>query len=119
MDAAADKSVRDTLRIWIWVALFAIAFAYVESAVVVYLRKIYFESAFEFPIATMWENGRHVLEPLILVEMGRETATIVMLAAAEILAGANGLQRHPESHRLVAFHVCLSFRTDLFRSAAA
>ena len=41
----------------------------------------------------MWENGRHVLEPLILVEMGREAATIVMLAAAGILAGASGLQR--------------------------
>ena len=49
--------------------------------------KIYFDGSFEFPIATLWENGRHVLEPLILVEMGREAATIVMLAAAGILRG--------------------------------
>jgi hypothetical protein len=75
------------------VALFAIAFAFVESAVVVYLRRIYFEGSFEFPIATLWENGRHVLDTLILVEMGREAATIVMLAAAGILAGTSGLQR--------------------------
>ncbi|HTZ40193.1 MAG TPA: hypothetical protein VMB77_08550 [Syntrophales bacterium] len=39
------------LRKWLCVAIFAVAFAYVESAVVVYLREIYFEGFFEFPIA--------------------------------------------------------------------
>ncbi len=81
------------LRIWIWVAIFAIAFAYVESAVVVYLREIYFEGAFEFPIATLWENGRRVLDPLIFVEFAREAATIVMLGAVGILAGRCILHR--------------------------
>jgi hypothetical protein len=93
MNAAADRPLHEALRKWIWVVVFAAAFAYVESAVVVYLRKIYFDGAFKFPIVTLWENERHVLEPLILVEMGREAATIVMLAAAGILAGANALQR--------------------------
>jgi hypothetical protein len=93
MNMAAGSSPWEPWRRWVWVVVFAISFAYVESAVVVYLRKIYFDGSFDFPIATVWENGRHVLEPLILVEMGREAATIVMLAAAGILAGASGLQR--------------------------
>jgi hypothetical protein len=87
MNMAAGSSLREPWRRWAWVVVFAISFAYVESAVVVYLRKIYFDGAFEFPIATLWENGRHVLEPLILVELGREVATIVMLAAAESSRG--------------------------------
>jgi hypothetical protein len=103
LNAPAGKSLRDTLLTWVWVVLFAAAFAYVESAVVVYLRKIYFDGAFEFPIATVWENGRHVLDPLIVVEMVREAATIVMLAAAGILAGANALQRF--SFFMIAFGV--------------
>jgi hypothetical protein len=93
MNRLAGDPLPGTIRRWAWVVIFSAAFAYVESAVVVYLRKIYFEGAFEFPIATLWEDGRHVLEPLIVVEMGREAATIVMLAAAGMLAGANALQR--------------------------
>jgi hypothetical protein len=93
MNRLAGNPLPDTIQKWIWVAIFAAAFAYVESAVVVYLRKIYFEGSFEFPIVTVWENGRHVLDPLIVVEMGREAATIVMLAAAGILAGTNAMQR--------------------------
>jgi len=93
MNAGTGSLPGNTIRKWFWVVVFAAAFAYVESAVVVYLRKIYFDGSFDFPIATLWENGRHVLEPLILVEMGREAATIVMLAAAGILAGGSGLQR--------------------------
>ncbi len=93
MGKAGGCPLRSTFRTWIWVVVFAAAFAYVESAVVVYLREIYFDGAFEFPIVTVSENGQHVWETLILVEMGREAATIVMLAAAGILAGASGLQR--------------------------
>lgn len=93
MNAAAVHSPRDARRRWIWVVVFATAFAYVESAVVVYLRKIYFDGSFDFPIATLWEGGRRVLDPLIPIEMTREAATLVMLAAAGMLAGRNGLQR--------------------------
>jgi hypothetical protein len=93
MNVEARNPVRDIFRKWIWVAIFAAAFAYVESAVVVYLREIYFDGSFEFPIVAVWENGRHVLDPLILVELGREAATIVMLAAVGVMAGTYGLQR--------------------------
>jgi len=93
MNAAAVHAIRDARFRWIGVVVFAIAFAYVESAVVVYLRKIYFGGSFDFPIATLWKDGRRVLDPLIPIKMGREAATLVMLAAAGILAGRNGLQR--------------------------
>lgn len=93
MNAADASPPRDTVRRGLWVVVFAISFACVESSVVVYLREIYFDGSFDFPIVTSWENGRHVLDRLILVEMGREAATIVMLAAAGILAGRTGLQR--------------------------
>ncbi len=93
MNAADANPPRDTVRRGLWVVALAISFAYVESAVVVYLREIYFDGSFDFPLVTIWENGRRVVDRLILVEIGREAATIVMLAAAGILAGRNGLQR--------------------------
>ena len=93
MNAADANPSRDAVRRGLWVVALAISFAYVESAVVVYLREIYFDGSFDFPLVTIWENGRRVVDRLILVETGREAATIVMLAAAGILAGRNGLQR--------------------------
>jgi len=93
MNEVAVNPLQGTIRRWVWVVIFATAFAYVESAVVVYLREIYFAGAFEFPIVTVWKNGRHVLDPLILVEMGREAATVVMLAAIGVIAGSSALQR--------------------------
>ncbi len=78
---------------WVWVAVFAIAFAWVESAVVVYLREIYFDGAFNFPLVINWAEGRHLMDPLIRIEFGREIATIIMLAAVGWVAGKNRFQR--------------------------
>jgi hypothetical protein len=36
-----------------WLIIYAIAMAYVESAVVVYLRAIYYPQGFAFPLAPM------------------------------------------------------------------
>lgn len=77
----------------IWVAIFAVAFAWVESAVVVYLRKIYFDGDFSFPLVVVWEEGKHVIDPLIKIEFGREIATIIMLLAVGWAAGRNKFQR--------------------------
>ncbi|OQY02938.1 MAG: hypothetical protein B6I22_12625 [Desulfobacteraceae bacterium 4572_123] len=78
---------------WAWVVIFAIAFAWVESAVVVYLREIYFDGGFSFPLIVKWENGKHVIDPLVRIELGREIATITMLAAVGWIAGKNRFQR--------------------------
>ena len=77
----------------IWVAIFAVAFAWVESAVVVYLRKIYFDGVFSFPLVVVWEEGKHVIDPLIKIEFGREIATLIMLLAVGWAAGRNKFQR--------------------------
>ncbi len=78
---------------WVMIILFSIAFAWVESAVVVYLREIYFDGDFKFPLVVFWEEGKHIIDPLVRIELGREIATIIMLVAAGCLAGKNGLQK--------------------------
>ena len=45
---------------WVWVAIFAIAFAWVESAVVVYLREIFFDGEFGFPLIIEWQEGQRI-----------------------------------------------------------
>ncbi|MBW1721682.1 MAG: hypothetical protein JRH13_10050 [Deltaproteobacteria bacterium] len=88
------KLPREALRRWIWVVIFGLAFAWVESAVVVYLREIYYGGGFSFPIFTGWQqNGRFATDPLMGIEFGRELATVVMLTAVGCSAGKNTLQR--------------------------
>jgi hypothetical protein len=57
-----------------WVALFALAMAYVEAASVVYLRRIY-------GITDLIRDVAPYDRALSPVELGREAATLVMLAA--------------------------------------
>ena len=67
--------------------LFAIAMGYVEAAVVVYLRRIYYPQGFAFPL------NNAVLDRMFLVEPGRELATIVMLTTIAILVGRKRVER--------------------------
>jgi hypothetical protein len=60
--------------------VYAVAMAYVESAIVVYLRRLYYPKGFDFPLVI-------IDIPTLLIEVGRETATIVMLATVGIAAG--------------------------------
>ncbi|SPD72346.1 membrane hypothetical protein [uncultured Desulfobacterium sp.] len=89
----SNKAHDKALRQWILVALFAIAFAWVEAAVVVYLRHIYYNGSFSFPIVVNWKDGRLVGDPLMYIEYLREAATIIMLAAIGLAAGKKALQR--------------------------
>jgi len=45
-NAKFEKKSKSAFRNWVWVMVFAITFAWVESAVVVYLREIYFDRGF-------------------------------------------------------------------------
>ena len=63
-------------------ALFAISMAYLESAVVVYLRAIYYPGGFAFPMVD-------ILPFHLGTEIGRETATLVMLWAVSQLIANN------------------------------
>jgi hypothetical protein len=71
---------------FITVILFSISMAYLESAVVVYLRMIYYPEGFSFPL-------KLIPATTYIIEAGREIATIIMLAAAGYLAGRNLAER--------------------------
>ncbi len=64
----------------IWVGIFAIAMGYFESAVVVYLRKLYYPEGFSFPL--QWFDP-----DIALVELFRELGTMIMLFAVGWIAG--------------------------------
>lgn len=78
------------------VVLFAIAFAFVESSVVVYLRALYYPEGFQFPLKVL---GVHHLA----IELSREAATIVMLVTIGIVAGVTRRERF--AYFLIAFGV--------------
>ena len=93
LKANLEKPSREAFWRWIYVVIFAVAFAWVEGSVVVYLREIYFEGSFDFPIFTEWKGGKLVVDKLTRVELGREIATILMLVAVGCAAGKNALQK--------------------------
>ncbi len=74
------------IRKFILLAVFSIAMAYVESAVVVYLRMLFYPQGFHFPLVEMPVTTS-------IIELGRELATIVMLVVIGNLAGRNRLER--------------------------
>lgn len=69
-----------------WFAAFAVAMAFLESAVVVYLRALYYPEGFRFPLAPI--DG-----PIVLVEVLREVATLIMLLAPGALITRVRMQR--------------------------
>ena len=69
-----------------WVSFFSIAMGYLETAVVVYLRAIFYPDGFTFPLVTMDEQ-------LAITEVFREAATLIMLVGIGIIAGRNGSER--------------------------
>lgn len=73
-------------KTFIWVALFAIAMGFMESAVVIYLRELYYSTGFEFPL-------KPVSAFVAKVEFFREIATVIMLVGIGIIAGKTKLQR--------------------------
>jgi hypothetical protein len=87
------KREMDALRRWVWVVVFAIAFAWVEGAIVVYLREIYFGGSFSFPVFIEWREGELIVDRLMRIEFVREIATIVMLIAVGWAAGRTSWQR--------------------------
>jgi hypothetical protein len=80
---------------------FSIAFAYIESAVVVYLRAIFHPDGFDFPLEVFGVTG--VGRRLLLTEIGREAATLVLILTSAWLFGASRQQR--AAYVLVIFAV--------------
>ena len=65
--------------------IFSIAFGYIESAVVVYLRAIFHPNGFTFPLEVFGVTAE--ARRLLLTEIGREAATIVLILTAAWLFG--------------------------------
>lgn len=74
------------LRILGTLIAFAISMAYLESAVVVYLRAVYYPNGFVLPLKEMDL-------PTYAIELGREAATLIMLSIVARLAGSPGWGR--------------------------
>jgi hypothetical protein len=70
----------------IMTALFGMAMAFFEAAVVVYLRELYYPHGFSFPL-------RLIPLRLIYIELFREAATIIMLTVVAGLAGKKFWER--------------------------
>lgn len=85
------EPVKTTVKRFCVVVLFGIAFAYNEAAVVVYLREIFYAHGFTFPL-TEFGAGR-LWRRLLLIEAGREAATMVIIFTSCALFGRNRRQR--------------------------
>jgi hypothetical protein len=69
-----------------WLIAFSIAMGFLETAVVIYLRLLYYPQGFGFPLVVLsYDVG--------LVEIFREAATIIMLLGVGVLTGSNPRQR--------------------------
>lgn len=78
--------LKTSVKKFILIAVFSIAMAYLEAAVVVYLRMLFYPEGFLFPLKIM---------PLstTLIELGRELSTIVMLLVIGYLSGKTLIER--------------------------
>ncbi len=70
-----------------WVLFFSIAMGFLEAAVVIYARALFFPEGFQFPMFA------DVPAYLGVTELIREAAALIMLIAVGMLAGKNSSQR--------------------------
>jgi hypothetical protein len=78
--------MKPIIKTIIWLTIFSIAMGYMETSVVVYLRKIYYPDAFKFPLIPISRD-------IATTEFWREAATIIMLVGAGVMSGKNTTQR--------------------------
>jgi len=88
----SSESPKATFNRFLIAVLFAVAFAYIESAVVVYLRVIFYPDGFTFPLKNLLAVAP-AQKYLLLTEIGREAATLVLILTAAYLFGRNRRQR--------------------------
>jgi len=85
-------SPKAILERFVVVVIFAVAFAYIEAAIVVYLREIFYPDGFAFPLPNLLAFDP-AQKSLLLTEIGREAATLVLILTAACLFGRNRRQR--------------------------
>jgi len=87
----SPEPLKAMLKRFCIVLIFSVAFAYIEAAVVVYLRAIFYPQGFTFPltnfgISPLWKR-------ILLTEIGREAASLLLISTAAWLIGRNPRQR--------------------------
>src|SRR3972149_9492425 len=88
--------IKGLIKKILWVMIFAVAIALVESAVVVYLRELHYPEGFRFPL-------KLIIDKTVIVELYREIATVIMLLSIGALVGKIFWERF--AYFLIAFGV--------------
>ncbi len=70
----------------LWGGLFALSMGYFEAALVEYLRELYYPEGFTFPL-------QDIPIRMILIELGREAASLLMLLSVATLMGSCFIDR--------------------------
>ena len=89
----SPEPLKTTLKRFCIVVAFGIAFAYIEAAVVVYLRTIFYPGGFTFPLTEFGIGTSSLWKRILLTEIGREAASMVLISTAAWLIGRNLRQR--------------------------
>jgi len=84
--SSKEHSIFKYLGIFTTAFCFGVAFAYIESSVVVYLREIYYPNGFRFPLNLVFCK-------IGVIELGREAMTMVMLYTVAFISGKSRYQR--------------------------
>ncbi|MHC4464120.1 MAG: hypothetical protein ACYS30_22220, partial [Planctomycetota bacterium] len=87
-DTSAEPLGTTLVRFCI-VVVFGIALAYFEAAVVVYLREIFYPDGFTFPLTEFGIGISPLWRRLLITEIGREAASMVLILTAAWLFGRN------------------------------
>ncbi len=74
-------------RLILYLTVFGIGFGYIEAAVVVYLRALYYPDGFALLILTPWPME------MVATEVVREAATLLVLLSVALLSVRNQLHR--------------------------
>jgi len=67
--------------------IYSVAMGFLEAAVVVYLRELYYPAGFAFPL------NPEMPQKIFMVELSREMVTIIMLLSVGFLAGTDPLSK--------------------------
>ena len=97
--------LKTTIKNFCIVVAFGIAFGYIEAAVVVYLREIFHPEGFTFPMKVF--GAGPLAKRLLLTEVGREAATLVVILTGAWLFGRNRRQQ-------VAYFLAIFAVWDIF-----
>lgn len=86
--AKIDKEIKKAnIKKFVLIGIFAMAMAFVETTVVIYLRKLYYAGGFSFPLT------QNIPVSVVVIEWVREICTLIMLLAIAFIAAKKVYQK--------------------------